>query len=77
MAKVAFWIHSAVTIKGVGPQGLVDAKGKRVDPDKEIAQFCAEFKRAPIPESYFDKAFDEMKAACKQKAREAGLLEVK
>ncbi len=69
-----FMVHSAITLVGVRPSGILNQFGKPMSPDDELCQFAAEFKGSPVPLHHFEKAFDEMKAACMQKARAAGLL---
>jgi len=75
-----FQIHSAVTI--VGEQvftGLIDKRGKpeyrTITPDKELCQFAAEWKKSPVPEHHFRKAFREMEEACLKSAMDAGLIQ--
>lgn len=69
-----FMLHSAVTIMDTAPRGLLGADGRPMPTDSELCQFAAEFKRSPIPVHAFEQAFSDMKAACMQKARDAGLI---
>lgn len=69
-----FMMHSALTLIGVRPAGLLNQFGKPMSPDDELCQFAAEFNRTPVPLHHVEKAFDEMKAACIKKARDAGLI---
>lgn len=67
---VSFQLHSAIT-------AILD-KGSAIlkipQKDVEVQQFACEFKVFPIPEVYFNKAFDEMREACLKEARDHGFV---
>lgn len=68
---VSFQLHSAVTaILDKGSPLL-----KIPQEDVELEQFACEFHVFPVPEIYFREAFDEMKEACLQQARDHGLVQ--